>query len=176
MDCSVFVLLAAILIALESMAEVEEPREFKADHPFVYAIRDKGVNTILFVGRVKKFYCRLEDHYIPRQSPETLNRWSSLNSPSSHTRSIQLVLIHRTSQVIHSTRSPATLATPTGLPQRIFAVDHPFLVMWLDDNHNIIIYVSRVTDKTQWIGINQIIEDLAFEASVAMFIGLIEDL
>ncbi|KAI5717669.1 hypothetical protein M8J77_009411 [Diaphorina citri] len=30
--------------------------------------------------------------------------------------------------------------------------------------------------KTQWIGINQIIEDLAFEASVAMFIGLIEDL
>ncbi|KAI5745409.1 hypothetical protein M8J76_010781 [Diaphorina citri] len=55
MDCSVFVLLAAILIALESMAEVEEPREFKADHPFVYAIRDKGVNTILFVGRVKKF-------------------------------------------------------------------------------------------------------------------------
>lgn len=54
MDCSVFVLLAAILIALESMAEVEEPREFKADHPFVYAIRDKGVNTILFVGRVKK--------------------------------------------------------------------------------------------------------------------------
>ncbi|KAI5747410.1 hypothetical protein M8J77_014239 [Diaphorina citri] len=31
-------------------------------------------------------------------------------------------------------------------------------------------------EKTQWIGINQIIEDLAFEASVAMFIGLIEDL
>ncbi|KAI5717201.1 hypothetical protein M8J77_001891 [Diaphorina citri] len=31
-------------------------------------------------------------------------------------------------------------------------------------------------EKTQWIGINQIIEDLAFEASVAMFIALIEDL
>ncbi|KAI5721709.1 hypothetical protein M8J77_024572 [Diaphorina citri] len=34
----------------------------------------------------------------------------------------------------------------------------------------------KLKQKTQWIGINQIIEDLAFEASVAMFIGLIEDL
>ncbi|KAI5715164.1 hypothetical protein M8J77_022315 [Diaphorina citri] len=36
--------------------------------------------------------------------------------------------------------------------------------------------ITYVVKKTQWIGINQIIEDLAFEASVAMFIGLIEDL
>jgi len=46
---------AATAVALRSAAELsrpEEPVEFRADHPFVFLIRDNRTQAVLFLGRL----------------------------------------------------------------------------------------------------------------------------
>jgi serpin B len=42
----------AIVIGTTSVSEPKVPKEFKADHPFLFFLRDRATNTILFAGRV----------------------------------------------------------------------------------------------------------------------------
>ena len=42
----------AVVLAEESAAFADKPVEFRADHPFVYLIRDNRTGAILFMGRV----------------------------------------------------------------------------------------------------------------------------
>ena len=40
------------VIGVTSVAPPPTPRYFKADHPFLFLIRDQKTNSVLFVGRV----------------------------------------------------------------------------------------------------------------------------
>lgn len=42
----------AVVVGIESTSVRPEPVEFRADHPFVYLVRDVHTNLVLFVGRV----------------------------------------------------------------------------------------------------------------------------
>jgi len=42
----------AVMMRLTAMPSMEPPAEFKADHPFIFIIRDNNTETILFIGRV----------------------------------------------------------------------------------------------------------------------------
>jgi serpin B len=44
----------AAVVALSSARREEPPREFRADHPFLFLIRDSTTGSILFMGRVVK--------------------------------------------------------------------------------------------------------------------------
>jgi len=44
-----------IVVGTTSVQIPKPPKEFKADHPFLFAIRHKPTNTILFFGKVEKF-------------------------------------------------------------------------------------------------------------------------
>jgi serpin B len=41
-----------IAVTAAAPAERDEPKEFRADHPFVFAIRNRTTNQVLFMGRV----------------------------------------------------------------------------------------------------------------------------
>ena len=43
---------AATAVIMMARAAVMEPPTFRADHPFVFLIRDNGTGSILFLGRV----------------------------------------------------------------------------------------------------------------------------
>jgi serpin B len=43
---------AALMMRAGSMPPVEKPAEFKADHPFLFFIRDKATGLVVFMGRV----------------------------------------------------------------------------------------------------------------------------
>ncbi len=42
----------AVLMMAGSARLVREPKVFKADHPFLFFIRDRNTNAVLFSGRV----------------------------------------------------------------------------------------------------------------------------
>jgi serine protease inhibitor len=42
------------MVALGERRGAERPREFRADHPFLFLIRDSTTGSLLFVGRVVK--------------------------------------------------------------------------------------------------------------------------
>lgn len=44
----------AVVVAARAMRVEEPPREFRADHPFLFLIRDSATGSILFMGRVAK--------------------------------------------------------------------------------------------------------------------------
>jgi len=43
---------ATAVVLAEKSAVIGDPAEFKADHPFVYLIRDNRTGAVLFMGRV----------------------------------------------------------------------------------------------------------------------------
>jgi len=43
---------AAVAMALAGAAPAPNPKEFRADHPFLFLIRDVRSGMILFIGRV----------------------------------------------------------------------------------------------------------------------------
>jgi serpin B len=45
---------AVVMMARGAARPVEPPREFRADHPFLFLIRDSTTGSILFMGRVAK--------------------------------------------------------------------------------------------------------------------------
>jgi serpin B len=45
---------AVVVMARGLARPVEPPREFRADHPFLFLIRDSTTGSILFMGRVAK--------------------------------------------------------------------------------------------------------------------------
>jgi serpin B len=42
----------AVVMGIKSALPIKEPRVFKADHPFMFLIRDNGTQSILFMGRL----------------------------------------------------------------------------------------------------------------------------
>jgi serpin B len=42
----------AVVVGVRSAIRKDPPREFRADHPFVFLIRDVKTASILFAGRV----------------------------------------------------------------------------------------------------------------------------
>ena len=45
---------ATAIVATEASAPIDQPVEFKADHPFVFLIKDNKTDAILFLGQVNK--------------------------------------------------------------------------------------------------------------------------
>ena len=42
----------AVVIGVTSAISKELPREFRADHPFLFLVRDRTTGSVLFTGRV----------------------------------------------------------------------------------------------------------------------------
>jgi len=42
----------AVIMSLRGLAITRQPAEFRADHPFVFLIRDNRTGSILFLGRL----------------------------------------------------------------------------------------------------------------------------
>ena len=45
---------ATAIVAVEASAPINQPVEFKADHPFIFLIKDNKTDAILFLGQVNK--------------------------------------------------------------------------------------------------------------------------
>ena len=45
---------ATAIVAVEASAPISQPVEFKADHPFIFMIKDNKTDAILFLGQVNK--------------------------------------------------------------------------------------------------------------------------
>lgn len=45
---------ATAIVAVEASAPIDQPVEFKADHPFIFLIKDNKTDAILFLGQVNK--------------------------------------------------------------------------------------------------------------------------
>ena len=43
---------AVVMVTLRRRHAAREPKVFKADHPFLFFIRDRNTNAVLFSGRV----------------------------------------------------------------------------------------------------------------------------
>jgi serine protease inhibitor len=50
-DVGVYVCVLAGVIRLRRSLDIEEPRDFIADHPFSFLILDNKKNLVVFVGR-----------------------------------------------------------------------------------------------------------------------------